>query len=65
MGLCLAERAKNRWLMQSKGSYYGRYGNRGLVPNAVQLTVRGELVKPPATQPERFDKLRTNGFFLG
>ena len=32
--------------------------------NTVRLTVRGELVEPPATNPESFDKLRTNGIFL-
>jgi hypothetical protein len=31
--------------------------------NAVHLTVRGELVEPPATHPEPFDKLRANGNF--
>jgi len=42
------------------------------IPNAVHLTVRGELVEPPATHPEpfdrallstvrSFDRLRTNG----
>ena len=31
--------------------------------NAVHLTVRGELVEPPASQPEPFDKLRANGIF--
>ena len=33
------------------------------VPNAVHLTVRGELVEPPASQLEPFDKLRANGIF--
>ncbi len=33
-------------------------------PNAVHLTVRGELVEPPASQLEPFDKLRANGIFL-
>ena len=30
-------------------------------PDTVHLAVRGELVEPPATQPEPFDKLRVNG----
>ena len=32
--------------------------------NAVHLTVRGELVEPPASQLEPFDKLRANGIFI-
>ncbi len=36
----------------------------GVRPNAVHLTVRGELVEPPASQLEPFDKLRANGIFL-
>ena len=30
-------------------------------PKAVYLTVRGELVEPPASQLKPFDKLRANG----
>ena len=33
-------------------------------PNAVRLTVRGELVEPPSIHQEPFDKLRANGIFL-
>ncbi len=33
-------------------------------PDAIHLTVRGELVEPPATQLEPFDELRANGIFL-
>ena len=36
----------------------------GPAPNTVRLTVRGELVEPPATHQEPFDRLRANGFFL-
>ncbi|CAH1073341.1 Eco57I restriction-modification methylase domain-containing protein [Candidatus Nitrotoga sp. 1052] len=32
--------------------------------NADHLTVRGELVEPPATQLEPFDKLRANGILI-
>ncbi len=32
--------------------------------SAIHLTVRGELVEPPATHPEPFDKLRANGVIL-
>ena len=32
--------------------------------NTVHLTVRGELVEPPATHEEPFDKLRANGISL-
>ncbi len=31
---------------------------------AIHLSVRGELVEPPATQLEPFDKLRANGIFV-
>jgi len=34
------------------------------IANTVYLTVRGELVEPPASQPEPFDKLRANGISL-
>ncbi|RFC34451.1 MAG: hypothetical protein DID91_2727702586 [Candidatus Nitrotoga sp. MKT] len=30
----------------------------------IHLTVHGELVEPPATHPEPFDKLRANGISL-
>ena len=38
--------------------------NGGAIVNTVRLTVRGELVEPPATHQEPFDRLRANGIFL-
>ena len=33
--------------------------------NTIRLTVRGEIVEPPAAHPEPFDKLSANGVSLG
>ena len=44
-------------------AYKGQPLEQRYSPKAVHLTVRGELVEPPATHPEPFDKLRANGMF--
>ena len=54
-GRCTAAGYQTAYPLRVKGRVGG---------NAVQLTVRGELVEPPAIHPEPFDKLRANGIYI-
>ena len=74
IGYYHGSRCRCSWRLDHRGSITrysepirqdrNRSGLSWSVRNAVHLTVRGELVEPPAAYPEPFDKFRANGISL-